>query len=504
MRRRAGELRDGDAAEARLQRMLHGELLVGRRLDHLRDAHDVAPLVRSEGEPEGARVGDDVEHAAVRHVYRHRAQRGHLDGAVEVHGEGRDVLEGHAPHLAVRAFRAHADEARGRFEDEIGYRLAHGQHARFEEHRDHADRVGAGHAWILDLLHDHVAGLGFRMCRRQEHVAVGGGITARLAQHARAELIAMRLQVLRLVEHGRAGHVEHAAHDHAPGLSRRVRVHGLDHPGEAHRALRGAQRTASMRRGPRVPSAEASWRLNSSAVVARVASTPMPRARATQSRSGRPMSSMSAAFFPGVPAPTPASSWRRMAYVRLANTTVVMSRPSRAWVQSAWTVYMPLPSPSRHTTFRSGHATAAPVASGRPRPIEPPMLFIQSCGGAPAVMRKKPRPVVTDSSATIAPSGKRAPSEAASVSGVSGPVGSAGRLAACTTSPFFFPPTSSPSHSRAVVESSASVDSRWISQPSAVSTLGLSGYAKNATGAFAPTRIRWRMSFSTARACSTG
>ena len=54
------------------------------------------------------------------------------------------------------------------------------------------------------------------------------------------------------------------------------------------------------------------------------------------------------------------------------------------------------------------------------------------------------------------------------------------------------------------MESSASVDKLWIWQPSGVSTLGLSGYAKNATGAFAPTRMRCRMSFSTASAWSTG
>ena len=38
------------------------------------------------------------------------------------------------------------------------------------------------------------------------------------------------------------------------------------------------------------------------------------------------------------------------------------------------------------------------------------MLFSQSCGGAPALNGKKPRPVVTDSSTTIAPSGIVAPS----------------------------------------------------------------------------------------------
>ena len=41
---------------------------------------------------------------------------------------------------------------------------------------------------------------------------------------------------------------------------------------------------------------------------------------------------------------------------------------------------MPLPSDSRHTTLRSGHATAAPTASGSPVPIAPPGFVSQSCG----------------------------------------------------------------------------------------------------------------------------
>ena len=66
-----------------------------------------------------------------------------------------------------------------------------------------------------------------------------------------------------------------------------------------------------------------------------------------------------------------------------------------------------LPSPSRQTTLRSGHATAAPVASGMPMPIDPPMFESQSCGCAARVGAKKPRPVVTASSTTIAFSGKQ-------------------------------------------------------------------------------------------------
>ena len=78
-------------------------------------------------------------------------------------------------------------------------------------------------------------------------------------------------------------------------------------------------------------------------------------------------------------------------------------------------------------TLRSGHATAAPTATGPPKPIEPPMLFSQSCGGAPALNGKKPRPVVTNSSTTIAPSGIVAPSAWPRPSSVNLPVGRSGR-----------------------------------------------------------------------------
>src|SRR5439155_103934 len=87
---------------------------------------------------------------------------------------------------------------------------------------------------------------------------------------------------------------------------------------------------------------------------------------------------------------------------------------------------MPLPSPSRQTTLRSGHATAAPVATGIPMPIEPPVFESQSCGAAARVGAKKPRPVVTASSTTIAFSGSIAASEAPRFSGVIAPVASFG------------------------------------------------------------------------------
>jgi hypothetical protein len=89
----------------------------------------------------------------------------------------------------------------------------------------------------------------------------------------------------------------------------------------------------------------------------------------------------------------------------LAKTTTVTSRFSRAIVQRAWTVYIAAPSPFRLSTLRSGAATAAPTASGRPMPIAPPVRASTSCGRAVAVPAATPAPEVTASSQMIAPSG---------------------------------------------------------------------------------------------------
>ena len=75
-------------------------------------------------------------------------------------------------------------------------------------------------------------------------------------------------------------------------------------------------------------------------------------------------------------------------------------------VHSACAVYIPLPSADKHSTRRSGHATAAPTASGMAIPIDPPVLANRSCGGHPRVAGIMPRPEVMDSSTTIAFSGK--------------------------------------------------------------------------------------------------
>src|SRR6185312_476856 len=233
--------------------------------------------------------------------------------------------------------------------------------------------------------------------------------------------------------------------------------------------------TTSTRNGPGAATPAAKWRLNSSIFVALAPGTPSDFASVTQSMSGWPRLSMSSAFRPGLPAPTLASSPLRIWYERLENTTVVTSSPSRACVHSACIVYMPLPSPSRQTTLRSGQATAAPVASGRPNPIDPPILLSQSCGAADLVGAKKPRPVVTASSATIAFSGSKAPSEAPSASEVIAPVPGPDGLSLTTGAGVLLAPTASASASSAAIESSLGRDSTCPSQPGGVSTLGLSG-----------------------------
>src|SRR2546430_14644522 len=88
--------------------------------------------------------------------------------------------------------------------------------------------------------------------------------------------------------------------------------------------------------------------------------------------------------------------------MRFANTIVTTLRPSRACVHKAWIVYIAEPSPTMQITLRSGHATAAPVATGGEKPIEPPMFCSQSCGLAAAVGGKNCRAVVTGSSAPVA------------------------------------------------------------------------------------------------------
>ena len=186
---RSRQLGDGDAKEARLLGVTHGQLFGGRGLDHLAHADDVAAFVGRQSKAKRLGVGNDVEHAAVRDIHAERAQLRYLDRRVQVDRECRNVPEGHAAHLSAHAIRADADEAGGRLQRQLGDRFGHGYHARLEERRNDADRVGARHAGVFDLLHDHVARVGIGACRREDEVAIGGRVAARLAQHPQAQVV---------------------------------------------------------------------------------------------------------------------------------------------------------------------------------------------------------------------------------------------------------------------------------------------------------------------------
>ena len=195
---------------------------------------------------------------------------------------------------------------------------------------------------------------------------------------------------------------------HVPARAgrRRAPADGRRRPARPRRhRLQLSASIASIRCGPGSANAVRSCSASSSHVVARVAGTPMPVASATKSRSGRDRSSSSPALPPVSAAPTRCSSMRRIAYERLFRITVVTFSCSRACVHSAVSEYIALPSDSRQSTGRSGHATAAPVATGRPCPIAPPVTVRMSWRGEPAVAHGSDLPDVIDSSATIARSG---------------------------------------------------------------------------------------------------
>src|ERR1043166_7818639 len=119
--------------------------------------------------------------------------------------------------------------------------------------------------------------------------------------------------------------------------------------------------------------------------------------------------------------------------MRFANTIVTTLRLSRPCVHKAWMVYIAGPSPTMQITLRAGHATAAPVATGGEKPIEPPMFCSQSWGLAAAVGGKNCRPVVMDSSTTMAFSGIAMAIACAILAWLSAPVGLAISIGFCGT-----------------------------------------------------------------------
>ena len=111
---------------------------------------------------------------------------------------------------------------------------------------------------------------------------------------------------------------------------------------------------------------------------------------------------------------------------------------------------------------------------GSPSPIAPPVSASQSCRGAPEVSSASPTPEVSASSTTIARSGSSAPTTAAIVRGVSGPVGSSGRDASSSSGCTSLATRSASSRSAATPSSPGS-ESTCTVQPSGTGVPGVSG-----------------------------
>ena len=103
------------------------------------------------------------------------------------------------------------------------------------------------------------------------------------------------------------------------------------------------------------------------------------------------------------------------------------------------------------------------------------MFCSQSCGAAAAVGGKKPRPVVMDSSTTMAFSGIAIAIACAIEAWVSAPVGFVSSTSFCGLTSCGLAPSAPASASSAATEFSPHEVMRWTSQPSGFSMLGLFG-----------------------------
>ena len=186
---------------------------------------------------------------------------------------------------------------------------------------------------------------------------------------------------------------------------------------------------ASITAGPGSARARASWSPSSSAVVARVAGTPRPGGERDEVDVGPRQVEQALGLGPRRLGADPVEL-----HVEHRVRPVVVDdrhdveplaglRPQRLEGVRAR-----CRRPAGLTTWRSGQATAAPVATGMPWPIAPPVRHSQSCGGAPAVRPGANRLDVLPSSDTIAPSGRRAATAWATLLAVSSPVGQVGAL----------------------------------------------------------------------------
>ena len=214
--------------------MVHRILLARGQREHAAEAHDVAALVGGQLESEGRGIGDGVEHPAPCDVDGHGAHGGDLHGHAQVSDEGRHIAEGDRRGLAVLDCRRDVDQPGRSFECESRDRLGHLDHAGLDEHSGDADGVAARHRGVFHVLHDHVAVIGCGIARRQDEIAAGRRIAARLIEHELAQVVTVSLEVAGLLEHGRTWHIGDTTGDDPAGHTVSVDVDGRDPAIEPH------------------------------------------------------------------------------------------------------------------------------------------------------------------------------------------------------------------------------------------------------------------------------
>ena len=126
-----------------------------------------AGLLRLDAKPHLARIDERVVDAAKRDIDADLAQFRDIDRNVQVLDKAWNHVERNPLAFAVCACCAGGHQSRRRIQPDHGLRLAHGDHARFQQHGCDADAVGAGHGMGLVALEDDEAGIGFIRHRRE-------------------------------------------------------------------------------------------------------------------------------------------------------------------------------------------------------------------------------------------------------------------------------------------------------------------------------------------------
>jgi len=75
--------------------------------------------------------------------------------------------------------------------------------------------------------------------RRQNKIAVGGGIAAWFTQHPQTQIVRLGREIAHFVEHGLTRYVENTADNDPTRLPAGVKINRLDHVGKIHGSYSG-------------------------------------------------------------------------------------------------------------------------------------------------------------------------------------------------------------------------------------------------------------------------